>query len=272
MNYNPMQKSKLMGNLAFTLYEVLGYLLPGGVTFFAFIVIYWALFVPGVPPGIASFQVGPVTWTAAILVSYILGHAAQAVGNLCFHGVESTLLAPQNGSAPKWMRERARQTASEILKVNSDQLNPRWIFSTLDEYAVQTGKLGDRDLFVYREGFYRGTLLSLFFLSAAILVRMFVPSASIMFTKGLSPISRWELFTTAAVISGIGYLFLNRYKRFAEYRVTQSVIAAIVIHTLSLGRISTTADHTPSIELPPPSPGQTSQTRPTEANGKTTLP
>src|SRR5712692_9256746 len=119
----------MVGNLAFTLYEAFGYLLPGGIAFLAFVVLYWAFFVPGVPLGIANFQAGLVTWAAVTLASYVLGHAAQAVGNVCFQGVESSVLGSERGSAPTWMRERARQAAIEILKVSSDQqLEPRWLF------------------------------------------------------------------------------------------------------------------------------------------------
>ena len=246
-----------MGNFTFTLYEVFGYLLPGGVTLIGFVVLYWASFMPGMPLGIASFQAGPVTWVSVSLASYLLGHAWQAIGNLCFHGVEDSLLSSQNGSAPAWMRERARLAASEFLKVNPDQLDPRWIFSALDEYTVQIGKIGDRDLFVYREGFYRATALSLFFLSATLFLRTFVPGASIMFTKGLFHVPGWEAFVTAVLISGAGYLFVRRYKRFAEYRVTHAVLSALVM--------SSTMPSTSK-------PSQVSQPRPTESNGKATLP
>jgi len=223
-----------MGNLAFTLYEVFGYVLPGGITFLAFVVLYWAFFVPAVPVNIASFQAGLVTWAAVTLASYVLGHAVQAVGNLCFHGAENSALGAEHGSAPTWMRERARQAAIEILDVGSDQqLEPRWLFRVLDEYALQTGKEGDREIFVYREGFYRGTALSLFLLSAVLLVRTFIPGASILFTRGLFYVSFWQLLLTAAILSGVAYLFVRRYQRFAEYRVTRAVLSALVIRNAS---------------------------------------
>ena len=221
-----------MDNFSFTLYEVFGYVFPGGIALLAFVVLYWAFFVPGVPLGIATFQPGLVTWVSVIAASYVLGHAAQAVGNIFFRGPEKSALASETGGAPQWMRESAQRVAGEILKVSSVHLEPRWIFRALDEYALQIGKDGDRDMFVYREGFYRGTTLSLFFLSAALLVRLFVPGASIQFTKGLFHISFLELFVTAVITGGIGYLFVRRYQRFAEYRITRAVLAALVVHKM----------------------------------------
>lgn len=219
----------MMGTLSFTLYEVWGYLLPGGMTLLAFVVLYWSCFVPGVPLGIPNFRAGSLTWIAVIMASYVLGHAVQAVGNVFFREVEISVLNSHKGRAPTWIRERARQAASEILKVVPDQLEPRWIFRTLDEYALQIGNVGDRDIFVYREGFYRGTALSLFILSVALLVRMFVPGASILFTKGLFYLSFWELLTTVLLVASVGYLFVRRYQRFAEYRVTRAILAALVV-------------------------------------------
>ncbi|MBZ5696771.1 MAG: hypothetical protein LAN36_15605 [Acidobacteriia bacterium] len=154
-----------MGNLTFTLYEIFGYAMPGGVALLALLIFYWALFVPRMALGIAHFQVGLVTWIAVTLASYILGHAVQGIANACFPSVERSVLDSQHGSAPHWMRERAQHAARAILGVTSEipsQLEPRWVFRALDEYALQNGKDGDREIFVYREGFYRGTALSLF--------------------------------------------------------------------------------------------------------------
>jgi hypothetical protein len=216
---------------AFTLYEVFGYLMPGGVTLLAFLVLYWAVLVPGVPIGIATFQMGIVTWVAVAFASYLLGHATQGVSNLIFStSIEDAVLNTETGSAPKWMRDCAKQAANEILKITGTvDFGGRWTFRTLDEFAVQTGQAGDRDIFVYREGFYRATSISLLFLCGALIVRLLVPGACIQFTHWLFHISFWELLMTAAVSGGIGYLFVGRYRRFADYRITRAVLAALVL-------------------------------------------
>lgn len=219
----------MVGNLAFTLYEVFGYLLPGGITFIAFAVLYWASFVARMPLGIADFQAGLVTWVAVTITSYVLGHAVQGVGNICFHGMEGSVLDSENGSAPLWMRECARKAAAGILDVGADdQIESRWLFRVLDEFALQSCKDGDREIFVYREGFYKGTSLSLFLLSAALLVRMVVPGACISFTKGPFQILWYEVLVTAAIVGGVAFIFVRRWQRFADYRITRAVLAALV--------------------------------------------
>jgi hypothetical protein len=213
-------------NFAFTLYEIFGYLLPGSVTLLGCMLLYWALFVPSVPLGIATFQPGLGTWTLLVVVSYVLGHAVQALGNKVLRGIEASALAMPSAT---WMSERAKETAAQLAGIPARQIDSKWVYRVLDEYSVQAGKPGDRDMFIYREGFYRGTCIALFLLSVALLVRSGFPGTSIQFTKWLFPVSFWQLLLTAVLIGGLGWLFLLRYKRFAEYRVTRAVLAALVI-------------------------------------------
>jgi hypothetical protein len=218
----------MLGNFTFTLYEVFGYLLPGSSMFLAFALFYWSLFIPAAPLGLASLKPDLLSWTVVSLTSYVLGHAAQALGNVFFHGIESSLLDIDRGSAPQWMRKSAEDSARRILKVVSHKVEPTWTFRALDEYALQNGKSGDRDIFVYREGFYRGTALSLFILSSSFLVRMFIP-VSLVFANGVVHVARSALFLTALITAGVGYLFVRRYRRFAEYRISRAVLAALIV-------------------------------------------
>ncbi len=220
----------MVEKLAFTLYEVFGYLLPGSVALIGFMFLYWAVFAPTVPLGVANFQPSFLMWSLIAIASYLLGHAAQAVANRILRRIERSALAMQG---VPWMPERAVQTASELLGVQLDKIEPAWVYRALDEYAVQTGKSGDRDMFVYREGFYRASSVTLFFLSLTLLIRMIVPGASIQFTRWLFPVSWLELLTTAVVASLVAWLFLQRYRRFADYRVTRAVLSALVIRKTS---------------------------------------
>lgn len=131
-----------------------------------------------------------------------------------------------------WMSGRARQVAAELTGIPAEEIESNWVYRVLDEYTVQAGKPGDRDMFIYREGFYRGTCIALFFLSAALLVRMAFSGTSVQFSKWLFPVSFWQLLLTAAITGGLGWLFFQRYKRFTEYRVTRAVLAALVIQKL----------------------------------------
>lgn len=220
----------MLDNFAFTLYELFGYLLPGGISLLGFVFIFWALFLPKVPLGVATFQPGFATWTAIIVVSYVLGHAAQALGNKLLRKIETHALEM---TGAKWMKDRARQTAAELLGVPPLDVGPRWVYRVLDEYTLQAGKPGDRDMFIYREGFYRGTAIALFFLSLAVGIRLVIPGTAIHFTKWDFQLTYWPLLLSAAITAGLGWLFLQRYIRFTDYRITRAALTALVIRKVS---------------------------------------
>jgi len=220
----------MLSNFVFTLYELLGYLLPGAVALVGFSVVEWALFFPAVPLRIGADQANMVTGTCVVLGSYILGHAVQAIGNLFWSGAEAAVLDVKKGNAPPWMKENAQRAALDLLNTDSHQLEPRWIFRALDEYMCRTGETGDRDMFVYREGFYRGTAIALLLISVALAVRMCIPGCSIQLNKDVFCVSRWEIVFNLLISAGIAVLFVRRYRRFAEYRVTHAVMAGLIEH------------------------------------------
>jgi hypothetical protein len=220
----------MLQNFAFTLYEVFGYLLPGGVALFALMLLYWAIFVPLVPLGVASFQLSLGAWTLVVVISYALGHAVQALGNKLLRRIEDAVV---NTAADAGLNEQGRALAAELLGIPAEKIEAKWLYRTLDEYAVQNGKPGDRDMFIYREGFYRGTCIALFLLSLALLIRLAFPGSSIQFTKWLFAVSSWQLLLTAIIVAALGWLYLQRYKRFASYRVTRAVLAALVLRQSS---------------------------------------
>jgi len=216
----------MLQNFAFTLYELFGYLLPGSVALLALTMLYWALFVPSVPLGIAAFQLSLGAWTVIVVISYALGHAAQALGNKLLGHIEKT--AEKTGVTDV-VNQRAHEATAELLGIPVERVTAKWAYRTLDEYAFQTGKPSDREIFIYREGFYRGTCIALFFLSLTLLIRLVIPGASIQFTKWLYPVSVWQFLLTAAITAALAWLFLQRFKRFVSHRVTRAILSGLVL-------------------------------------------
>lgn len=218
----------MLDNFAFTLYEIFGYLIPGGIVLLGLTLIFWALFLPAVPIPVATLQPGLVGWVGFIVASYLLGHAVQGIANIFLKGAESAALGPQ-GTVPEPIRKAAAEFSGKLLNVPPEKLDSGWVFRALDEHCVQAGELGDRDMFVYREGFYRGTSLALFFLATTLIVRTYVPGTVLQFTKGPFYVSHLQGLFTALVVAAVGWFFVQRYRRFAAYRVTHAVTAALVL-------------------------------------------
>ena len=144
----------MLDNFTFTLYEIFGYVFPGTLALFGLLLLFWALFVPCVPLGVAAYQPGLVAWTAFVVAAYLLGHGVQAVGNFFFKDAETAALG-NNGTIPQEIRKNATNLAAKLLGVAPEKLTPGWVFRTLDEYSVQNGEVGDRDMFVYRGNLFR---------------------------------------------------------------------------------------------------------------------
>lgn len=216
----------MLENFAFTLYELFGYLLPGGVALLGLILLYWSVFISRAPLALASFRPGFGTWVAIVVTGYILGHAVQALGNKLLRRIERSVLAMDNAG---WIRELAKSAAVEVSGAPANSLDGPWVYRILDEYSTQNAKPGDRDMFVYREGFYRGTCISLFFLALMTLVRAFVPNAVIRFSSSCYEVTRWELLVSTIITAGVGWLFLQRYRRFTEYRINRAVLSALIV-------------------------------------------
>jgi len=215
----------MLNNFTFTLYEIFGYLVPGSVTLTGFAIIYWAAFNPTAQLW-AGFDPGVGVWALLLSGCYILGHAAQAVGNKLFRQVEKKALEMKSNPL---LRESAFQHAARIFDVDIKSLDARWVYRVLDELAVQNGQPGDRDMFIYREGFYRGTCVGLFFLALSLIVRAAVPGTVLKCTYWTLALSQRELVFTSLIVCGLGWLFFQRYCRFTEYRVTRAVLSALVL-------------------------------------------
>jgi hypothetical protein len=216
----------VLNNFTFTLYEIFGYLMPGSITFAGMVTLYWALFNSHGPLRPESFNPQVGIWALLLGTCYILGHAAQALGNRLFRKTEERALEMKSSTD---IRHSARKAAASILGENEAGLKAKWVYRALDEYAVQNGIAGDRDMFVYREGFYRGTCIALFFAAASLVIRAFIPGTTVVYANWSMNVTWHEFAITTGLVSGLGILFYQRYRRFVEYRVSRAALAALVL-------------------------------------------
>ncbi len=111
-----------------------------------------------------------------------------------------------------------------------NDLAPALIYRLCDEYVVQNGNVGDRDIFQYREGFYRGLSISCVLTFAVSSMMIFAKPIKIVWFTYCEAIVTKGMFVFLATISIIGaVLFFIRYKRFCHYKVVQAVTGFIVI-------------------------------------------
>ena len=198
---------------------------------------------------------------------YLLGHIIQAIANLferlldkslgdrkkgdllkntlekIVRGHEIVFLEKKmdrekQGTLPPEIIERVRETVSSYYKLDpSDvrKLKEKALNELCDAAVVANGAPEERDIYVYREGFYRGVSLALCFVALALLC----PLARQLVVHDISVASKlgsWEpwprAFAAAAFASYLGSCFAYfRYWRFRNYRIDGSFL-----FFLSLGK------------------------------------
>jgi len=219
-----------------TLYDVFGYLLPGSILLTGVVGLFWAILAPATP--LVWPQVINENWIVIAVASYVCGHLAQALANMVtkhLPSIESLVLTKGgNDDLPEPVVAAARSKASSILAVDAKGVDSSLLYQICDETVAQLGITSDRDIYIYREGFYRGLTISPLFLCGALLVRATIPGTTLKLSDTLQSL-RWpELVSLALLSLGSAWLSFNRYRRFGRYRVKQAILGFLLLHTKAI--------------------------------------
>ena len=227
-----------MNDLRITLYEIFGYLLPGGVFCASIGLIFWAIYFP---QAVVEFDLQTVeVWATCLAFAYIGGHVVQAVGNKVtkqFTSAENRVMTDP-AAFPTKLIKACREKADRMLKaechiVDKTDLEPLWLYRFCDDAVLRSGKLGEREVYVYREGFCRGAFIGFVLLAMALIafsVRLWLfadNQRARVGTVELTP-GRMLFFSVLAAISS--HFLWNRFWRFGEYRVTQALLGFLTIN------------------------------------------
>lgn len=223
------EKDKM--NLKITLYDIFGYVLPGIVFLVGIAILFWSVFYP--QTHLVPVKGTTATWVSFVVLSYFSGHMLQALGNLLmkrFQSAENLLLTKnQADSLPEALVQSAKEKASSILGVDVKDISPEWLFRICDEMIVQGGITEDRELYQYREGFYRGLTIAFLVLSLSLTIRAIVYGTFIELSDSLLYISKPMLFFFIIVFFIGTWLSFFRYRRFAKYRVSHAIIGFLAL-------------------------------------------
>jgi hypothetical protein len=226
-----------MKQIELTLYEIFGYLVPGAVFAGGIGLLFWAIFFP--QSSIEFDLKTPEVWISFLVAAYLAGHVVQALGNQLLRAFTQTekLIAAKKTSFPAKLVEQCRHKIKEWTNADATDFPGQWVYRVCDEAVVRSGKVGDRDLFIYREGFYRGTSMGMIWMClgmTAMIVRLWFFEADGKAIKiGSVELTLWRLVFLAAISLGAARLLWLRYWRFAEYRVTQALVSSLLLEIKS---------------------------------------
>jgi len=258
---------KIVNGFSFTLYEIFGYLLPGAIALFALAILFQGVQGPPYPsnlsyacallnqpldPGhVPDLEANALGLTFVLLAAYILGHVSQEVGNQIVSIVEFTARTRpcqwayrRLASVHGWLLERLvrdntpQQTAEDLRTVVVGRINDALkttlrnddIEDLCENVLLQHGKTDERDMHVYREGFYKGTAVSFMMLGIAVWLRL--PR------QGLSLKSHGYILLTSKatvlIILAVSLFFIVlRYYKFRKLRKTEPLAAFLALTEFS---------------------------------------
>ncbi len=214
----------MISDLRASLYDLFGYFIPG-VTATCGLALLAHRFV-NIPQEIGAATSAPIAnGIPLVLVAYILGHAMHGIGNI-IPGLNRTpeSHAFSERGLPQVLLTRVRDLLTKQLTADVANLPPEELYALADEASAARGSAGDRDVYIYREGFYRGMVVALAILALGLATSatasnhcvVGAPAAITCIPRGLA------IFSTFLAL-GISWLFFHRMRRFGRYRVQRGM-------------------------------------------------
>jgi hypothetical protein len=227
----------MFGDLRASLYDLFGYLIPG-ITATAGVLLFLQLF--ATHPHSLAFPGLPIQqgWLSFLLLGYIVGHAVHALGNIVpglNRSAES--IAFSAGGLPTGLIDDAMLTVSTLLGTGVAGLPPEEQFAIIDEARVLHPNTGDRDTYVYREGFYRGMVVAMVILALSLVGHL--RPASLCFygsSEAQVCVARAVILLIILMSTATSWGFFHRMRRFGRYRVQRGLYQFLVAAKAQGGR------------------------------------
>lgn len=212
----------------FTLYDIFGYLLPGAVILFAAILLFWTLFWPNASLTLPSTL--PVfASTCLLFAAYLAGHVGQALANLLEELSKARGKLDKELPVSPELGKLVLQAVATRFGEHAKTLEANELFHLCDQTLIHNCSPGEREIFTYREGFYRGNAVALTLLSLALVARLaYAPALVVLFGRSFE-LHRGP-FAFAAVLTGVNaWLCYSRFLRFAKLRYTSCLVGFLAL-------------------------------------------
>jgi protein PhnA len=240
----------MMGDLRGSLYDLFGYFIPGLFAGAGLWLILWSI---AWPSAVLDLTVTGEAGVLILLVAvvYTLGHLVQAVGNAIppLQGVDidATLTMDLSRKGSEVHKGLLSPATLEILNrafelrygPESLRMSPRDRYALIDESRVFASREGDREVYIYHHGFYRGMVVASGIIIVALLVRWIAGPGCILVADSTFCLGSVESALSHGVGAASGYAFWRRLKRFAEYRLVRAVMLWLAIASQSKGESGT---------------------------------
>jgi hypothetical protein len=203
--------------LQITLYDIFGYLLPGSIILIAVVILFWSLFWPSAPFALIA-NVPTLPAIGLLFSAYLAGHLGQGIANFLekLPNVRRKLEIELPLSAE--LSQLVRDAVAERFGYWAKWLKSKELVLLCDQALICACSPGEREIFIYREGFYRGNCVALALLGLTLAVRLICSPAIIYLGDARIEIHRIQLILAALIAAFGTCLSFRRYIRFSTHK------------------------------------------------------
>jgi hypothetical protein len=215
-------------NIRLPLYDIFGYLLPGIVAMLAAMLLIWSIYLPAA--ALTFLTVPKQVWLILTVIAYFAGHFVQAIGN----AISDRIVRPEEHIFGEHADANCKELVKEVHAVvhknlGVNKIEALWVYRVCDAAVLHCGTTTEREIYVYREGFYRGASVAFGLLTIGLFVRALIGSTTIFWDKAVISVPGsllWALFAASACGCA---LMMYRFHRFAHYRVRHALVSYLLI-------------------------------------------
>lgn len=213
-----------------SVYDIFGYLLPGAIVLVSLTLVFQSLFWPG------EHFVIPAQLTVGVSVcfaflAYVVGHLAQGIGNLLDQIPWLKEKRPEEAGLSDEARELLRSAVTERFGLAAGKLKFPELLELCDQTLVHHRSMGEREIFTYREGFYRGCFVGLVLLALGWILWAIRTRTSVMVGTDVFVLGRGTSWAIAMVCAGGAWVAFRRYQRFGNYRIRSCLMRFLAFAT-----------------------------------------
>ncbi len=204
--------------LQITLYDIFGYLLPGSVVTLAAVVGLWAVLWP-TSTFLLPVQLPALATTYLLLICYLAGHLAQAMSNIVERFSKSSTKFETTVPLSAELEKLVRAAATKHLGHGAGNVSARELYLLCDQALIHNRSVGEREIFIYREGFYRGNSVALAALAISLFLRTIHSPIQFSIGPRIVDVHRTDVALCAVLTSVGSWLAYRRYLRFHEHKI-----------------------------------------------------
>jgi hypothetical protein len=210
-----------LDKISLTLYDLLGYLLPGYILFVACSIVESSFFATNL------FALSRINHTpvSSAIAAYFLGHMSHAMGSLIVQKKRKWFDGKQYALDATVMKRASEEISATfgIVLAEGESLSKGEIYLLADSYIVASGGSGERDVLIARDGFFKASMAAAFVLSVALLSTVVV-GTQVQTTPGtFVGLARTTVLPLILFLALLVWLFRSRFVFFNQIKKTNSL-------------------------------------------------